>query len=194
MPLVLAIKNKTEVVVGSDVPGPSTGSDRFGQLMPVTSHAVLLMAGNLEAVRHAILEIAMPKVNPDSSAAGVAQFVQAAMVLDVVPKLAEVKGRVEIIVAGIDPIHHQDEPGLYYMDSAQDFYLKVVAGDAVTAGSTAAVGPVLGAADFGTTPTPDLEAIAKECFTATKLRWPEALAAHVRLAVITQDSIQIKDL
>src|SRR5205085_3992967 len=36
-----------------------------------------------------------------------------------------------------------EEPGLYYMDSATDFYLTVVRDDAVAAGSTAAVKEIL---------------------------------------------------
>jgi hypothetical protein len=194
MPLALAIKNKTHVIVATDVDGLAATSDRYGQLMPMSSHAVLLMAGNLEAVKHAVQDVAIPQIKRDASAASIAQLVQAALVLDVVPNLPKLKGRIEIIVAGIDPIRHQQEPDLYYMDSAQDFYLRVVTGDSIAAGSTAAAGPILGMNTYSTTPVEQVENIAKECFAATKLRWPEALATHVRIGIISDTNIQIKDL
>jgi hypothetical protein len=194
MPLVLAIKNKTNIVVATDAEGLAATAEPYGQLMPVSSRTVVLIAGNLEAVKHAVVDVAGPKIQRDASAASVAQLVQAALVLDVVPNLPKVKGRVEVIIAGIDPIRHQVDPGLYYMDSAQDFYLRVVTGDSIAAGSTAAAMPILGTQVFVNTAVDQLEAIAKECFAATKLRWPDAIATRVRMAVISENNIQIKDL
>jgi len=194
MPLVLAIKNKNNLVVATDASGPATAFERFGQFMPMSSHAALLMAGNLEAVRHAIADVVAPKVRAETSAATLAQLVQAALVLEVVPTLAQVKGRIEIIVAGFDPIRHIEDPGLYYMDSAQDFYLKIVAADSVAAGSTAAAAPLLASLSYASASVEQMEAVAKECFATTKLRWPEAVESRVRLGVISPGNIQVKDL
>jgi len=192
MPLVLAIKNRDALVVASDTSAIEDLHSQFGQLIALPNRSAILIAGNLSAVRHAIADIVMPKVHSGLSAAAVAQLVQAALVLDVVPKLPELRGRVEVIVAGIDPIRHVEEPGLYYLDSAQDFALKIVPGDAVAAGSTAAVTSLLAGHSFADSGLDHLQLLAKECIASTKLRWPAALGNHLKLGVITTQNMRFQ--
>src|SRR6266567_3416216 len=99
MPLALAIKNRNSIIVASDVSSGAYNPSQYGQLMPVSEHAVLLLVGNLEAIRHAITSV-LPKVGKHASAATLAQYIQAALTVEIVPKMSELKGRVEIIVAG----------------------------------------------------------------------------------------------
>jgi hypothetical protein len=108
MSLVLAIKNRQAIVVASDTDG-TIHDAAFGELMPLSKGAVLLAAGNLEAVRPAIMRL-VPKLSPDAGAATLARLIQAELIVEVVPNLTQLKGRVELIVAGFDPIRHVQEP------------------------------------------------------------------------------------
>jgi hypothetical protein len=193
VPLILAIRNRDSIVVASDSHGPSDGQLHFGQFMNVPGHAILLIAGNLEAVRGAIETMVLPKLTSTTSAASLAQLVQAALMLEVVPKLSQIPGRTEIIVAGIDPVRHIELPGIYYLDSAQDFRLTAQEQNIAAAGASAAVAEVLSARDLDSASTDELLDAAKECLTATKLRWPAALGPHQRFGVITKDHIHILD-
>ncbi len=193
MPLVLALKNRDSIVVASDVDGPSDGTLKYGQFLNLPGRSIMLIAGNIEAIRQSIEQRVIPQLTPTTSAATLAQLVHAAVVLDVVPHLAQLPGRIEIIVAGIDPVRHIEEPGIYYLDSARDFYLTVIADNYAAAGATAAVESVLAGQDLTSNSTEELTAIAKECLSGTKLRWPSALAAHQRIGIITFNQIQILD-
>jgi hypothetical protein len=193
MPLVLALKNQKSVVVASDTDGTPMAADRFGQFMPLPNRTALLLVGNLAAVKHAVVETVMPKITSSLSTAGLAQLIQAALVLELVPHLAELKGRIEIIVAGIDPVRHIEEPNLYYMDSAQDFYLKVVDAGYALAGSTATAGPLLLGRDYNELSNQHLKDLAKECYATTKLRWPEAVASHIEIATISSQNTMIEN-
>jgi hypothetical protein len=193
MPLVLALKNAESIIVASDTPGPSDGTIKYGQFMNLPGRAVLLLAGNIEAVRRPIMERVLPKLTADTGAAVLAQLIHAALVLEVVPHLPQITGRVEIIVAGIDPIRHIETPSLYCLDSAQDFYLKVAPGDVAAAGSAAVVNEVVGGRDLSSTSTDELIAIAKECLATTKMRWPAALGQHIRIGTVTFTNISIQD-
>jgi 20S proteasome alpha/beta subunit len=192
MSLVLAIKNQQAIVVASDT-DQTVHDPGFDELMPVSQHTVLLMAGNLEAVRPAVMRI-LPTLKQAAGAATVAKLVQAAFVVEVVPNLPKLKGRVELIIAGFDPIRHVAEPSLYYMDSAQDFYLKVIEGDVAAGGATAAVSSLLAGHNFADANTAHLKVLAKECISATKLRWPAAVKGRIKLGTITASTIQIQTL
>ena len=191
MPLVLAIKNSKAVVVASDAETTAQPGE-FGQMMPLRNRCVLLMAGNLEPVRQSVVETVLPKVRPDMGAAELAQLLNAAMVMEVVPHLPDLKGRIELIVAGIDPVRHVEELSLYYMDSARDFHLEIVSGYAVAAGATAAITSLLAGHDFSEASTDQLKVLAKECLSSTKMRWPAALGNHVTLGVVTPQATQIQ--
>jgi len=193
MSLVLALKNRDSVVVASDSTEISDGSLKYGQFLNLSGRTILLMAGNIEAVRRPIIEKVLPKLNPQTSPAVLAQLLQAALVLDVVPHLANLAGRIELIVAGIDPVRHIEEPGLYYLDSARDFHLSVVSAGSVAAGATAAVNAVIGNKDLAGTTTDDLMNIAKDCLATTKMRWPTAVGPHQRFGVITPHHMQLFD-
>ena len=190
MPLGLAIKNRNAVVVASDTAGGPI--EHYGQMMAVSERAILLLVGNTEGVKAPILKI-LPRIKTESAPATIAQLVQAELTVAVVPKLAEFKGRVEVVVAGLDPISHTEEPSLYYMDSAQDFYLKLVTADAVAAGATAAVTALTAGHSYAESSTDQLKVLAKECMAATKLRWPNALKNHVHMALIARGGIQIQE-
>lgn len=192
MPLVVALKNFNSIVVATDTDIKTNQPGAFGQLMPLPNHTVLLMAGNLDAVRRTVSETVLPRVAAGSGAAGVAQLLHAALVMELVPKLHQLKGRIELIVAGIDPIRHVQQPGLYYFDSAQGFNLQLVQGDAIAAGATAAANPMLTGHDFSAVGVDQLKAVAKECLADTKMRWPNALRNHVELGVVTPQSTQIE--
>jgi 20S proteasome alpha/beta subunit len=183
MPLVLALKNRDTVVVAGDIDQPGATSSGFSQLIQLPNRSVLLIAGNLDAVRHVVTDTVIPRITSD----------HAALVLELVPHLSQLKGRVEFIVAGIDPIRHIEEPGLYYLDSAQGFNLTLVKGDAVAAGSTAAISSLLQGHSFAGSTIDQLKVLAKECVSATKLRWPAALANHLRLGVITAQNTRFQD-
>jgi 20S proteasome alpha/beta subunit len=193
MPLVLALKNRDTVVVAGDIDQPGATSSGFSQLIQLPNRSVLLIAGNLDAVRHVVTDTVIPRITSDLGAAGLAQILHAALVLELVPHLSQLKGRVEFIVAGIDPIRHIEEPGLYYLDSAQGFNLTLVKGDAVAAGSTAAISSLLQGHSFAGSTIDQLKVLAKECVSATKLRWPAALANHLRLGVITAQNTRFQD-
>jgi 20S proteasome alpha/beta subunit len=192
MSLVLAVRNKDSIVVAADSDGSVPAPDRFGQFMQMGAKNVLLIAGNLPAVHRTIVEMVMPKISPTTSAAGLAQIVRAALVLDVVPRIAELKGRVEFIVAGIDAVRHTEQPGLYYLDSAQDFYLKIVNAYGLAAGSTAEALPLIEGRQLGDATPAVLTALAKECFTTTKLRWPNTVKSHLHLGVISSSNVLIE--
>ena len=194
MPLVLALKNRESVVVASDIDHATDGPIGYGQFMNLPGRAILLMAGNIEAVRKPIEDKVIPKLTNSTSAAELVQLIHAALVLDVVPHLSQLRGRVELIVAGIDPVRHIEEPSIYYMDSARDFYLTIVKDAFVAAGSTATIGEVLNTQDLSDTSTEELKSLAKECLATTKMRWPEAVAPHERIGVITFNQIHIQDM
>ena len=193
MGLVLALKNRHQVVVAADH-DPAADDSAFSPLMVLPSHCVLLTAGNLEAARPLVVDGLMPRLHKDSSAAAVAQLLHAALVLRAVPTLPQLKGRIEFIVAGIDPVRHILEPGLYYLDSASQFNLQLVRADVAFAGATAAVSQHLDGRTFPDASVSQLKAIAKECLTATKLRWPGAVNNSIRIGVITEDSTQVEEL
>ncbi|HUD11330.1 MAG TPA: hypothetical protein VMS08_02890 [Candidatus Saccharimonadia bacterium] len=193
MSLVVAIKNKNSVIVAGDTSGIPPTPGQFGQMIVLPNRTAILIAGNLAAVKTSIEQKVMPKITPDLSAAALAQIVQAALVLDLVPHLPDIKGRVEIIVAGIDPVRHVEEPDLYYLDSAQDFYLKVVETPFVAAGSTAATLPLLTGHDYAQSTDDHLKNLVKECLSTTKLRWPESVGSHVSIATITSHNTQIEN-
>ncbi len=184
MPLILALKNRDCVVAASDVASIPDGTLKFGQFMNVPGRAILLVAGNLEAVRRPVMEKVVPALTATTSPAELAQLIQAALVLDLVPHLGQMTGRVEIIVAGIDPVRHTDEPGIYYLDSAQDFYLKPVIESSALAGSTAAAKEVLAGSDLSSSSAGELVELAKECLASTKLRWPATVGAHQTFAIV----------
>lgn len=186
MPLVLAIRNQEEVLIVADtaedsfVPGPS----HYGPVIGLPNHCVVLLAGNLEAIRHSVAETALPRVTLGTSAAAVAQLINAALTLELVPRLAEMTGRAEIIVAGIDPIRHTQRPDLYYLDSARNFALQIIDANNVGAGATAAMDPVLSALKPASTHE-QLVAAAKEIYSTTKLTWPDAMANHLLIGTLT---------
>jgi hypothetical protein len=192
MSLVLAIKNHDTVVVAADTAAPAQAPHHFGPFILAPNRSVLLLTGNLTAVEHAIMDVVLPKVDTKLPAAGLAQLVYAALTLDVIPKLATLTGRVEIIVAGIDPIRHIYEPALYYLDSAQNFQLQLIPNDAVAAGSTAAVYSLLAGHSFASSNANHLQVLAKECVAATKLRWPAAIGNHLILGVITPQNVRFQ--
>lgn len=192
MPLVVAIRNFNSIVVASDTNSRTNQPGSFGQLMPLPNHTVLLMAGNLEAVRPTITGTVLPRITPSLSAAGAAQVLHAALVMELVPKLDQLKGRVELIVAGMDPVRHVEQPGLYYFDSAQGFELQLVQGDAVAGGATATARSLLAGRDFTDVSLEQLKALAKECLGTTKMRWPTALGSHVELAAVTPQTTQVE--
>ena len=192
MSLVLAVKNRNSIVVASDTDA-ITDEPGFGEMMTMPNRCVLLIAGNLESIRQAI-QTAIAKLHTSDSAAVLAQLVSAALVLEVVPKLADTKGRTELIVAGFDHLHRQDEPALYYLDSAQDFHLTLVTGDAVAGGATAAVSSLVAGHSYADSNSDYLKILAKECIASTKLRWPTAIRGRIKLGVITTTGILIQNL
>lgn len=194
MPLVVAIKNFNSIVVATDTNSKTNQPGAFGQLMPLPNHSVLLMAGNLDAIRPTITGTVLPRITPGMSAAAAAQVLHAALVMELVPKQDQFKGRVELIVAGIDPVRHVEQPGLYYFDSAQGFELQLVQGDSIAGGATAAAASLLGGRDFTDVSADQLKALAKECLASTKMRWPTALGTHVELGMVTPRTTQIEVL
>jgi hypothetical protein len=160
--------------------------------MTLPNHCVLLLAGNVEAVRQTITDTVLPRITPSLSAAGLANLLHAAFTLEWAPKLGDLKGRIELIVAGIDPVRHTRQPDLYYLDSAQEFHLQIVQGDAVAAGATAAIPGLLSGHNYSEVGVEQLKALVKECLSTTKLRWPAALGNHVALGVVTPQSTQIE--
>jgi hypothetical protein len=192
MPLILALKNRDALVVAADV-ATVAPAVTFGPLMQLPNRSVLLISGNLDAVRHAVTQVVLPKITTATSAAALAQILHAALILEVLPGLTELKGRVEFIVAGINPVRHVEEPGMYYLDSAQGFNLTIAPSDALAAGATAAVTSLLAGHSFAGSSVHQLQVLAKECLSATKLRWPLAIGPHIRLGVITTQNIRFQD-
>jgi 20S proteasome alpha/beta subunit len=190
MPLILALKNETAIVVASD--GQTDTPSQYGQFMSLSNGTVVLIAGNLAFVRQAV-ELALAKVTTSMSTAAVAQLIQASLVVGTVPHLSEMPGRTELIVAGFDTVHHRAEPGVYYLDSAQDFYLQVVDTPAIAAGATAKATELLGSYDLAGATVEQLRNVAKDCLTATKLRWPEAVSGSVKIGVLTDKGLQVPE-
>lgn len=189
MSLGIALKNRSAVVIAAD---QSHAQLSDNQLLTLPNRTVVMVTGTSNIVNKALTDIAFPKVDQQASTAAVAQYVHAALVLEAVPKLAQVLGRVEVVVAGIDPIRHVTEPNIYYLDSARDFYL-TIAGTAVSTGATAAVQEVLRGRQLETSTNDQLVELTKEVYAATKLRWPGAVASTVKLGVITADTLTMLD-
>jgi len=192
MSLVVAIKNLDTIVVASDTNVTAHQPGSYGQLMALPNHCVLLMAGNIEAVRQTITATVLPRVTSSLSAAGLADLLRAALTLELVPKLNQLKGRVELIVAGIDPVRHAHQPDLYYFDSAQEFNLKIVQGDTVAAGATATAAGLLAGHNYTEMSAEQIKLLAKECLSTTKMRWPTALGNHVALGVVTPENTRVE--
>jgi hypothetical protein len=192
MPLVLAIKNSNSIVFASDT-DPKEDDEHFSQCMVLPNRSVLLVAGNLAAIKPSIDRV-LSEVRHDTVTAVVAQLIQAALIIDVVPHLDKFKGRAEIIVAGLGHPRHDGTPELFYMDSATDFYLKVADSDVTAGGATAAIQVVLGTKDFQSAPMEHLKVLAKECVASTKMRWPLAVKGHIKLGVITPVGIHIQTI
>jgi hypothetical protein len=191
MSLVLALKNRTSLVVASDTDDLSDGTIEFGSFMNVPGRAILLMCGDLESARHAVETNVLPALNAQTSAATLAQVVQAALRLEASARLAASAGRLEVIVAGIDPVRHIELPGIYYLDSSTEFALTAVAQDVAAAGSTAIVAQMLQGRSLARATPEELTMLAKECLANTKLRWPAAMGTHQRLGIIKPDQIRI---
>jgi 20S proteasome alpha/beta subunit len=194
MALVLALKNRDSVVVASDTSQATVEALAFSSIMVLPGGSILLMAGNIEAVRRPIEGQVVPQLSGKTTAATLAQIIHAALTLDTVPHLSEINGGVELIVAGIDPIRHIHEPSIYYLDSSRDFHLTIVQGSYAAAGATAALAPILEGQDLTSASSDELVSLAKECLASTKMRWPESVALHQRIGIITSDHTHILSL
>src|SRR5580704_4740932 len=108
MPLILAIRNNNAIVVACDSTDTEL-SPAFGECMVLPNHAVILIAGNLAAVKGLITEL-MPELKKQPGAAEVAQLIHAQVNLAIVPDIDQLKGRVEFVIAGFDEIHREPMP------------------------------------------------------------------------------------
>jgi 20S proteasome alpha/beta subunit len=194
MALVLALKNSNSVVVASDTSQTSVEALTFSPFMQLPGGSILLMTGSIEALRPSIEAKVIPQLGAATTAAALVQIIHAALVLDVVPHLAQLKGRVELIVAGIDPVRHIKEPSIYYLDSARDFDLTIARGNFAAAGATAAVAQVLSGRGLQHATNEELTDLAKECLASTRMRWPQSVAPHQRIGIITEDYTHILNL
>lgn len=193
MSLGIALKNRTSIIVAADhddADRPSATS-RF---LTLHNRSVVIISGNRGAVEPLLLSDALPKVKDTDSTAAVAQYIHADLVLKIVPQLATIGDRVEIMVAGIDPVRHTTEPDTFYMDSAKDFSLKIGDTAVTLTGTTAVALEILKDIDIASQTTGRLIEIAKECFTATRLRWPSVVAPRLKLAVLEPRKMQVYDL
>jgi hypothetical protein len=188
--LALALKNRTSIVVASDTDSTES-TTALSEFNIVPDNKVLIITGNVEVVKHPI-EVALQKNDPSSSVAALAELVQASLIIETVPHLAEIKGRVEVMIAGFNKIHHDLEPDIYYLDSAQDFFLKSASDDALASGATAALTSLFAGHSFADSTTAQLGVLVKESYSATKLRWPSIVKAHVKLATITPTSVTVQ--
>lgn len=193
MPLGIALKNRTSIIVAADHADPnmSSSSSRF---ITLPNRSAIVISGNRAAVEPTLWREAFPKVKASDSTAAVAQYIHAALLLEIVPNIAKLSGRTEILIGGIDPIRHTTEPDIYYLDSAKDFFLTIADQPVLLTGSTAVAQQLIGNTNVTNLSTEALTSLAKECFTATRLRWPSVVAPHLKLAVISPDGMQVQDL
>ncbi len=191
MPLILAIRNDNAIVFASDS-SDAEESPTFGECMVLPNRVVVMIAGNLDAIRGPITDI-MAQLKAQPGAAEVAQVIHAELNLTVVPDIDQLKGRVEFIVAGFDIIHREPMPSMYYMDSAQDFDFNIIQHHSVAGGATAAITGLLNSQhDFSPTNTDQLQVLAKECLSATKLKWPLSVQGHVKIGVIFPERVRVQ--
>lgn len=188
--LALALKNRTSIVIATDTDSTES-STALTEFNIVPDNKVLVITGNVEAVKHPI-EVALSKTDPAASVAALAELIQASLIIETVPHLAEVKGRVELLVAGFNKIHHDLEPDIYYLDSAQDFFLKPAPDDAIAAGATAALTSLFAGHSFADSTTSQLSVLVKESYSATKLRWPSIVKPHVKIGTINPTSVTVQ--
>ena len=188
--LALALKNRTSIVVASDTDTTEATTD-LTEFNIIPDNKVLMITGNVESVKHAV-ETALSKNEPGSSVAALAELIQAALIIELVPHLSELKGRVEMLVAGFNKVHHDFEPTIYYLDSAQDFFLKLAPDDAIAAGATAALTSLFAGHSFAESTTAQLSVLVKESYSATKLRWPSIVKTHVKIATLMPTSVNVQ--
>jgi hypothetical protein len=188
--LALALKNRDSIVIASDVDDPNS-TDNYSEFNLIPNNKVIAITGNIEAIKHPV-QVAFSKFDPSLSAAAVAELIQASLIVETVPNLAELKGRVELIVAGFNKLRHVMEPDIYYMDSAQDFFLKPAMSDAVGAGATAALTSLFAGHSFADSTASQLSVLVKESYSATKLRWPSMVKNHIKLGVLTESGISVQ--
>lgn len=191
MPLILAIRNNNAIVVACDS-SDTDPSPAYGECMVLPNHVVILVAGNLPAVKGPLTQL-LPQLKAQPGAAEVAQLIHAQLNLMIVPDLDQLKGRIEIIVAGFGDHHRQAVPALFYMDSAQTFAFQNVDHHSVAGGASAALTGLLDSKhDFSDASTDQLQVLAKECISATKLKWPMAVLPHIKIGVVTPVGTRIQ--
>ena len=191
MPLILAIRNNNAIVVACDS-SDADPSPAFGECIVLPNHAVILIAGNLAAVKGLVTDL-MPELKRQPGAAEVAQLIHAQLNLSIVPDIDQLKGRVEFIIAGFDEIHRELLPSMYYMDSAQTFDFVIVQQHSVAGGATAAITALLNSQhDFSEQNIDQMQVLAKECISATKLKWPLAVLPYVKIGVVAADHTRIQ--
>lgn len=191
MSLILAIQNSEAIVVACDTDDP-TPAPLFGECIVLPTGIVVMLTGNLAAVRTPLTNL-LARLHSVTEAGEVARLIHAELMISVTPQLDTFKGRLEIIVAGFDRVHRQPKPQLYYLDSAESFNLVAVKDYCVAGGATAAITALKAASpDFAGASIDQLRVLAKECMSATKLKWPRAIGSHIRIGVIAPDRAKME--
>ncbi|HEY6736604.1 MAG TPA: hypothetical protein VI322_02700 [Candidatus Saccharimonadia bacterium] len=192
MSLAIALKNETSIVLAADQTDATTPS-ATSHFITLPNRSVVIISGNRAAVEPTIYREGIMKVQDKHSSAAVAQYIHAGLMLEVVPKIAKLAGRVEILVGGIDPIRHTTEPDVYYMDSNQNFNLTIGQAAVTLAGVSAIAAQILNGQNIADQSIDQMIGLAKECFTATRLRWPTQMGPHLKIAAVQPGRMQVYD-
>lgn len=188
--LGLALKNRNSIVIATDVDDPNS-SATYSEFMVVPNNKVVIITGNIASIKHPV-ELALSKIQENASVAALAELIQASLIIETVPRLSEFKGRVELLISGFNKIRHDQEPGIYYLDSAQEFFLKSATGDAIAAGATAALTSLFAGHSFADSATEQLAVLVKESYSATRLRWPSIVKPHIKVGTVTLEGVTVQ--
>lgn len=192
MPLGLAFSNGQELVVGIDQsPDGNTPKARFDLLR---NRTVIGILGNRSVVENLIFDGHMDGLGEHETTSTVAHYIHAKLTLKVIPSIASYQGHTEIIVAGIEPLRHVAAPRIFYFDSKSNFDLVDLQTGAVLGGDKAVATKLLTGKQFIGMNAATMTTLAKECFTATRLRWPTVMGAHLKLAFLAPHDIKVYDL
>lgn len=192
MPLGLAFSNGKELIVGLDQgPDGNTPRSRFDLMR---NRTVIGIIGDRSVIEPLIFDSHLDSLGEHEHASTVAHYIHAKLTLKIVPNMASYHGHTEIIVAGVEPLRHVTAPKMYYFDSKSNFDLVSIDVGVALAGDKAVAQKLLANRPVDQLDKAALTSLAKECFTATRLRWPTIVGSHLKLAYLASHDIKVYDL
>jgi hypothetical protein len=180
------------MVVGLDQgPNGNTAKARFELLH---NRTVISIVGDRSAIEGLIFDSHLDSLGEHEHTTTVAHYIHAKLTIKIIPNIASYVGHTEIMIAGIEPLRHVTAPKIYYLDSKSNFDLVTLDADAALAGDKLVAQKLITDRDIAHLDKAGLTTLAKECFTASRLRWPSVIGAHLKLAYLAPHDIKVYDL